>query len=114
MTDASPTPPDGAELAALFALVRREQGAGRLNEAAAACRRILTLRPNLAQPHNKLGVLHLQQGQFDEAAVCFHQAIALQASYVEAHANLGNVLLNQGKLDAAAARFETALALRPI
>ena len=96
-----------------FALARHEHQVGRLAEAAATCRRVLALRPDLAEPYNNLGVIHAEWGQFDEAVACFQQAIALQANYLEAHKNLGNVLHDQGKLDEAVVRFEQSLALRP-
>jgi tetratricopeptide (TPR) repeat protein len=110
---ASQTPGEPAEFDALFALARREHRAGRLAEATAAYRKILALRPNVAEVHNHLGVALSQQGKFDEAAARFEQAIALRTNYPEAHNKLGNLLRDQGKLDEAAARYQQALALRP-
>ena len=69
--------------------------------------------PTIAEAHNNLGNVLLQQGKLDQAAARFEQAIALRPDYAEAHNNLGNVLWKQGKLDEAAARYEQALALRP-
>ena len=62
MTTASQTGGSRAELNALIALAQREHGAGRLAEAAAACRQILAIRPDLAEAHNHLGILLAQQG----------------------------------------------------
>ena len=55
MTTASQTPGEPAELDALVALAQREHRAGRLAEAAAAYRKILALRPDIAEVHNNLG-----------------------------------------------------------
>ena len=55
MTTASPTPGEPAELDALAALAQREHRAGRLAEAAAAYRKILALRPDVAEMYNNLG-----------------------------------------------------------
>ncbi|HEX4142092.1 MAG TPA: tetratricopeptide repeat protein [Pirellulales bacterium] len=113
MTAASPGPPDRAELDALVALSQREYRAGRFAEAAAACRKILALRPGIPEMHGNLGIVLAQQGELDQALAQFDQAIALRPNFAEVHNNAGHVLELQGKLDAAAARFEQAIALRP-
>jgi tetratricopeptide (TPR) repeat protein len=113
MTTASPTPGEPAEVDALLALLEREHGAGRLAEAAAVCRQILALRPNMAEVHNSLGIILAQQGQLDQAGAWFEQALALRPDFIEAQNNLGNVLLGQGRLAEAAARYQQALTLRP-
>jgi Tfp pilus assembly protein PilF len=100
-------------LEALIALAQREHRAGRLAEAAAACGRIIALRPDIAEVHNELGVVLAKQGRLDQALPRFERALALKPGYAEAHNNLGNILLRQGKLDAAAARYQLALALSP-
>ena len=113
MTTASPTPGEPAALNALVALAQREHRAGRLAEAAEACRKILAIRPDIAEAHNELGIILAKQDRLDEARPRFEQALALKPGYAEAHNNLGNVLLRQGKLDEAAAHYEQALALSP-
>ena len=113
MTTASPTPGEPAELEALVALAQREHRAGRLAEAAAACRQILAIRPGIAEAHNELGIILAKQHQLVEARARFEQALALRPGYAEAHNNLGNVLLGQGKLDEADARYRQALTLSP-
>ena len=57
MTAANPTPEQLAELSALVALARHEQHAGRLAEAAEAYRKIIALRPDIAEAHNDLGIV---------------------------------------------------------
>jgi len=113
MTTANPASEEPASLEALVALAQREHGAGRLAEAEAAYRKILALRPDVAEAYNDLGVVLGQQGKLDQALSRFEQALALQPGYTDAHINLGNVLLGQGKLDEAASRYEQALAQRP-
>ncbi|HEX4144245.1 MAG TPA: sulfotransferase [Pirellulales bacterium] len=112
MTTARPTPPD-AEFDALIALADREQGAGRLAEAAAAYRQIIALRPELAEAYSNLGDVLLDQGQCDEAAAQYVRAIALKPGLFAAHNNLGCILRQQGQLDQAAARFRQAIAIMP-
>ncbi len=107
------TPAEPTDLNALVALAGREMNAGRLSEAAAAYHQILAIRPDVAEAHNDLGILLVQQGQLGEAAARFRQAIALKPDLPAAHFNLGNVLKDQGQLNQAAACFQKAFALRP-
>ena len=113
MTTARQTPEEPAELRDLVALAQREHRAGRLAEAAAACRQILAIRPQLAEVHNDLGIILAKQDRLDLAAARFEQAVALRPGYTDAHINLGNVLLGQGRLDEAATHYRHALALAP-
>jgi tetratricopeptide (TPR) repeat protein len=113
MTTAGQTPGEPAELDALVALADREQNAGRLAEAAAAYRKIVLLRPDIAEAYNNLGNVLVGQGRLDEAAAQFERAAALNPDLFQAHNNLGNVLRVQGKLDRAMAQYKQAIALRP-
>jgi tetratricopeptide (TPR) repeat protein len=113
MTTASQTPEEPAELDALVALARDAQRAGRFAEAAAAYRKIVALRPDIAEAYNSLGNMLVSQGQLDEAAAQYERAVALQPSLFQTYNNLGNILREQGKPDQARARYEHALALRP-
>ncbi len=113
MTTASSFPGSPAELDALVALAHREHLAGRLAAAEATYRKILALRPDIAEVHNDLGICLAQQGKFDLAAARFEQAIALKPGLLGTLYNLANALKDQGKLGEAAARYEQVLALRP-
>jgi tetratricopeptide (TPR) repeat protein len=113
MTAASPTPGEPAELDALVALAKREHHAGRLAESAAAYRKVLAIRPNIAEAHFKLGNVLRDQDKFDEAAARYEQVIALRPDHAGAHYNLGNALKQLDRLDQARARYEQAIALRP-
>jgi tetratricopeptide (TPR) repeat protein len=113
MTSARQTRGSPADLTALVALAQREHHAGRLDEAATAYRKILAIRPDVAEVRNDLGIILAQAGKLDLAAAQFDKAIALKPDLPEAHFNLGNVLKDRGRLSEAAARFEQALALRP-
>ena len=75
MSGGSQTPPEPADFSALLALAAGEQRAGRLAEAAAAYRRIIALRPDLAEAHNNLGVVLAQREMFDQALAEFEQTL---------------------------------------
>ena len=98
---------------ALVNLAQREHRAGRLDEAIAAYRRILAIRPDVAQAYNGLGGALLAQGHLDLAAAHFERAVAFEPGLFEAHHDLGNILWQQGKVDEAIARYQQAIALRP-
>jgi Tfp pilus assembly protein PilF len=113
MTTPSPLRGSPAELNALGALAQREYRAGRLAEAAEAFRKILAIRPEVAEVHNDLAVILALDGKLDLAAAQFEGAIALKPSLPDVYFNLGKVLNDLGRFDEAAARFEQAIALRP-
>jgi tetratricopeptide (TPR) repeat protein len=85
----------------------------KLDEAVAAFRKAIQLRPDLATAYNNLGVALADQKKLDEAVIAFRKAIQLQPDYVEAYYNLGNALYQQKKLDEAVAAFRKADQLLP-
>ena len=54
-------------LAELLSQAKRDYEAGRLAEAAAAYRKVLAVRPKVAEVHNELGNVLSVQRKFDEA-----------------------------------------------
>ena len=85
MTAARQMPPEPADFDALVALAQREHRAGRLAAAAAAYRKILALRPDVAEMHNNLGCICQLPDKLDEAAAHFERAAALKPDLAEAH-----------------------------
>lgn len=102
-----------SKLDSLVAELQREVRAGRLAQAAEVCRRIVRIRPNLAEVHNDLGTLLAQQGRLAEAIAPFERAIGLKPDFAIAHNNLGLALKDLGRLDQAVAQFRQAVALQP-
>jgi tetratricopeptide (TPR) repeat protein len=87
--------------------------AGRLAEAEAIYRHILTIDAQHADSLHLLGMLEHQRGRHAFAIEMIGQAIAVSPNVAAYHSNLGTILQAQGKLDEAAACFERALALKP-
>jgi len=87
--------------------------AGRLAEAEAAYRRILSADPNDADALHLLGVIANQTGRNDEAIDLIGRAVELDPEYAEAHFNLGNALAERGDLDRAIASYGKAIQLTP-
>jgi Flp pilus assembly protein TadD len=50
--------------------------------------------PELAEPHNNLGVLYAARGDYDKAKASFDAALRANPTYATALENLGDVLVN--------------------
>jgi len=86
---------------------------GKLDEAIAANREAIRLKPNYWAAHYNLGVCLSQKGKLDEAIAAFREARRLFPNWSWPHAALGNALRSQGKLDEAIACFRKAIELDP-
>ena len=75
--------------------------------------RAVTLKPDVAEAHNDLGVVLGARGRFAEAAAAFERAVALRPDYAEAHNNLAGALRRLGKTEQAVAHYERITALAP-
>ena len=91
------------------ALIRQ----GKLDEASAAYREAIRLKPDDAEGHYGLGNALKGQGKLDEAIAEYREAIRLKPDHAEAHCNLGSALKGQGKLDEAIAGYREAIRLKP-
>ncbi|HML15199.1 MAG TPA: tetratricopeptide repeat protein [Xanthobacteraceae bacterium] len=60
----------------------------KLDEAVAAYRQAIRLKPDLAEAYSNLGVALFDQGKIEEAIVAYRQAIGIKPDYAEAHSNL--------------------------
>jgi predicted O-linked N-acetylglucosamine transferase (SPINDLY family) len=97
----------------LMANAVQQHQAGRLDEAIALYRQVLTVDGTNVTVLSNLGAALQQQGRLNEAANCYHRALSLAPDLVEALGNLGTVLKLQGKPDDAVASYRRALGLRP-
>jgi len=87
--------------------------AGRLAEAEALYRQILTAQPKHADALHFLGVIAQQAGRYDLGAEWIRQAILLDPNNPAAHSNLGEACRHLGRLDEAIAAYRRALELQP-
>src|SRR4051812_45757877 len=72
--------------------------AGRIDDAEAQYRRILTVTATCSDAHHGLGVIAFQRGLLEEAAHAIFHAISLQPSLAHYHENLGKVWRALGRL----------------
>jgi tetratricopeptide (TPR) repeat protein len=87
--------------------------AGKLAEAEAVYRAILSVEPTHADAHYLLGVMAYQRGDHAGAAALIRQAIAVDECKAEYWYNFGVVLVALKDLVGAAAACQRALALKP-
>jgi protein O-GlcNAc transferase len=102
-----------ATVSEAMAVAVKQHQAGRLDEAIALYRQVLTFDTVNVVAYSNLGAALQQQGRLDEAADCYHRALALAPDLVEALGNLGTVLKLQGKAAEAEVSYRRALSLRP-
>ena len=79
----------GPSIIDLFQRGLVDHRAGRLLQAQAAYRQILTIDPAHADAHNNLGIALGGLGRPAEAEASFREALRLRPNYPEAHYNLG-------------------------
>ena len=96
-----------------FEIAIQHHQAGRLAEAEAAYRQILSAEPRHAGALHLLGVIAHQVGQHRAAAELIRQAIAAKPDFPEAHCHLGSALQADWQRDAAMASYRQAIALSP-
>ncbi len=87
---------------------------GRIDEAIAEYRVIVSAAPDSAQAHFKLGTGYgKQSGHRQDAEQCYRKALALWRDYPEANHNLGLLLAARCEYDEAEECYLAALASRP-
>ena len=102
----------GADVNQHFGKANALRRAGRLDDAIALYRQLLTLRPGCAEVYNNLGLALQDAGRLDEAAEHYRQAFSLSPQLADAQNNLGTVLVARGERQSAIPCFRAALDLR--
>ena len=72
---------------------------GKYDEAVAAFRRVIVLKPDYAEAYNNMANALKEQGKLNEAIASYNKALSLKPGYAEAYNNMGNALKEQGKID---------------
>ncbi|HJU21791.1 MAG TPA: tetratricopeptide repeat protein [Casimicrobiaceae bacterium] len=86
---------------------------GRLADAEAGYRAVLTHAPDEPDALHRLGLIAHQRGQENEALELIERAVGLAAANPIYHNDAALVLHAQGRVDEAIGRYQTALALAP-
>lgn len=96
-----------------FALAVQHHRSGRLAEAEAIYRQILSVQPHHSDSLHLLGMTAFQSGRPEIALPLVEQAILLNPNAAIYRNNYGQVLERLGKAEEAAAEYRTAIALDP-
>jgi cytochrome P450/predicted O-linked N-acetylglucosamine transferase (SPINDLY family) len=86
---------------------------GKIEQAVAAYRQGLCIRPQSVAAYNHLGKALQELGRLQEAGAAFRQALTLQPNDADTHNHLGSALCRQGKLEEAVACYQRALEIHP-
>jgi tetratricopeptide (TPR) repeat protein len=86
---------------------------GKLQEAEALYRELITAGTNNHIIYGNLAAICGMQGRFDELIELLRKTLQLNPNYPDAHNNLGIALKGQGELTAAIASYKKALELKP-
>ena len=86
---------------------------GELDEAVAAYRRALAIKPDYAEAHNNLAVALTDRGELTAATASYQRAIELKPNFAKAYNNFSDALRDMGKFDDAVAACRRALQLEP-
>jgi tetratricopeptide (TPR) repeat protein len=100
------------------ALIRRNSAEAyaalaRWEDAYAALRAAIALKPDWAEPHAALGILYARTSRRKDAKAAFARATALDPAFAEAWNNLGVLHLADKEIETARAAFESAIKARP-
>src|SRR5262249_11880672 len=86
---------------------------GATDEALAAYREALRLKPDYAWAYNEIGLAQYRAGRLDEAVTAYRQALLFLPKDAVIHDNLGQAYFRRRQLDEAAAAFRKAVELDP-
>ncbi len=96
-------------LAELVAAAVAQHQAGALNEAERRYRHILTLFPNHAETHSRLGALLMAQNKTNEAVAQIERSLALKPDLFEGYGNLAQIYMAMGRSELAIQALSRAL-----
>ena len=63
---------------------------GKLEEAIAAYKKVIALKPDCAEVYSNMGVALKDQGKLEEAIEAYNKALSIKPVYAEAYINIGN------------------------
>jgi len=86
---------------------------GTLEEAIAAYRKALLIKPDYADAYNNMGNALTGQGKLEEAIVAFNKALSINPGGAGVHYNMGAVFQMQNKFEEAIAAYKKALLIEP-
>ena len=84
---------------------------GKLDEAIAAYKEAVDIKPDAAEAYNNLGAAYLKQGKLDKAIVAFKKAVHIDSRFVDAYYLLADVYSIKGERSLSLKSLEKAMDL---
>ena len=84
-----------------------------LDEAINSYTKALSLNPDSADLHYRLGLAYGHKGQLDDAILAFKQAISIEPNHIKARNNLGLAYERKVMLDQALSEYRQAIRINP-
>ncbi len=108
-----PARPAEPQISDALAVAATHLKAGRINEAADICQKILQYAPAHAPTLCLFGILAYQTGRLEVSINLLRKAINAKPNYAEAYNNLGVAYKDAGKFNEATSCFQKALSINP-
>ncbi|NJL58348.1 MAG: tetratricopeptide repeat protein [Desulfobacteraceae bacterium] len=89
------------------------QAEGRFDEAVAAFRKALEMKPDMADACGNMGNVYLAQGKVEEAIDCYRKVLTVKPDSFEAYNNMGNCYLRLNRYEEAMSAFQKAIEIKP-
>ena len=89
------------------------RAAGRLDDATAACLKLLKIEAENAAAHYKVGVAFFEQGKYAKAAEHFVRSLQNRPDNAYAHNYLGIMYTTRGHFDKAIVHLSEAIRIKP-
>ncbi|MGE5655405.1 MAG: tetratricopeptide repeat protein [Actinomycetota bacterium] len=86
---------------------------GKYEQAIAACKRAIQIKPDAVAVYKTLGNALQAVGKAEEALNWYARAVELKPDFAEVHANIGSVYAQQQKWQPAIAAYQKAISLKP-
>jgi predicted O-linked N-acetylglucosamine transferase (SPINDLY family) len=88
-------------------------GQGKLDDAVAAYRQAVGIKPDYAEAYSNLGNALLAFNRFEESLASYNDALALRPDFAEVYSNRGAALRELGQFEESRESYTKALALKP-
>ena len=86
---------------------------GMSDQAIIALRKVISMKPDLREAYDNIGVVLQAQGKLDDALYNYKKSISLNPDYPNSYFNMGNTLKDMGKFNEAEEAYKKAILLKP-
>lgn len=103
----------GENIEVLIGMCRALEAAGRFEEAEAAVRRAIAMRPDDWRTYSRLGNLHFHQSRYDDAIEAWREVTRLTPDNARGWYNLGAGYFERGDMEESLRSYDRAISILP-